>query len=88
MEWMSHALLMVDAVDAGNLVEVTVFARPAVQRQVKSVLLSQASVHREQRARGEGLGKHAWEEGRGRGTNPGRWDRGGGGRQETHWGRT
>nr|XP_014335804.1 PREDICTED: oocyte-expressed protein homolog isoform X1 [Bos mutus] len=65
MEWMSQALLMVDAVDAGNLVEVTVFARPAVQRQVKSVLLSQASVHREQRARGEGLGKHAWEEGRG-----------------------
>ncbi|XP_070651835.1 oocyte-expressed protein homolog isoform X2 [Bos indicus] len=52
MEWMSQALLMVDAVDAGNLVEVTVFARPAVQRQVKSVLLSQASVHREQRARG------------------------------------
>uniref|UniRef100_A0AAF6Z6F6 Oocyte expressed protein n=1 Tax=Bos taurus TaxID=9913 RepID=A0AAF6Z6F6_BOVIN len=51
MEWMSQALLMVDAVDAGNLVEVTVFARPAVQRQVKSVLLSQASVHREQRAR-------------------------------------
>ena len=65
MEWMSQALLMVDAVDAGNLVEVTVFARPAVQRQVKSVLLSQASVHREQRARDEGLGKHAWEEGRG-----------------------
>lgn len=30
----------------------------------------------------------SWEEGRGRGTNPGRWDRGGGGRQETHWGRT
>ena len=65
MEWMSQALLMVDAVDAGNVVEVTVFARPAVQRQVKTVLLSQASVHREQRARGEGLGKHAWEEGRG-----------------------
>lgn len=65
MEWMSQALLMVDAVDAGNVVEVTVFARPAVQRQVKSVLLSQASVLREQRARGEGLGKRAWEEGRG-----------------------
>ena len=65
MEWVSQALLMVDAVDAGNVVEVTVFARPAVQRQVKSVLLSQASVLREQRARGEGLGKHAWEEGRG-----------------------
>ncbi|XP_044780450.2 oocyte-expressed protein homolog isoform X2 [Bubalus bubalis] len=53
MEWMSQALLMVDAVDAGNVVEVTVFARPAVQRQVKTVLLSQASVHREQRARAE-----------------------------------
>ncbi|KAF4025036.1 OOEP [Cervus elaphus hippelaphus] len=53
MEWMSQALLMVDAVDAGNVVEVTVFARPAVQRQVKSVLLSQASVLREQRARAE-----------------------------------
>ena len=65
MEWMSQALLMVDAVDAGNVVEVTGFARPEVQRQVKSVLLSQASVLREQRARGEGIGKHAWEEGRG-----------------------
>ena len=65
MEWVSQALLMVDAADAGNVVEVTVLARPAVQRQVKSVLLSQASVLREQRARGEGLGKHTWEEGRG-----------------------
>ena len=65
MEWVSQALLMVDAADAGNVVEVTVLARPAVQRQVKSVLLSKASVLPEQRPRGEGLGKHAWEEGRG-----------------------
>ena len=50
MEWVSQALLMVDAADAGNVVEVTVLARPAVQRQVKSVLLSKASVLREQRA--------------------------------------
>ena len=65
MEWVSQALVMVDAADAGNVVEVTVFAWPAVQRQVKSVLLSKVSVLWEHRARGEGLGKHAWEEGRG-----------------------
>ncbi|TKC44566.1 hypothetical protein EI555_010935 [Monodon monoceros] len=57
MEWMSQALLTVDAVHAGKLVEITVFGRPAVQRRVKSVLLSLASGHREQRARGEGHGK-------------------------------
>ena len=53
MEWMSQALLMVDAVHAGKLVEITGFGRPAVQRRVKSVLLSLASSHREQRARAE-----------------------------------
>ncbi|XP_059971332.1 oocyte-expressed protein homolog [Mesoplodon densirostris] len=53
MEWMSQALLTVDAVHAGKLVEITVFGRPAVQRRVKSVLLSLASSHREQRARAE-----------------------------------
>ncbi|KAB0389007.1 hypothetical protein E2I00_007099 [Balaenoptera physalus] len=53
MEWMSQALLTVDAVHAGKLVEITGFGRPAVQRRVKSVLLSLASSHREQRARAE-----------------------------------
>eukprot|EP00069_Balaena_mysticetus_P021539 bmy_03098T0 len=33
MEWMSQALLTVDAVHAGKLVEITVFGRPAVQRR-------------------------------------------------------
>ncbi|XP_057596241.1 oocyte-expressed protein homolog [Hippopotamus amphibius kiboko] len=53
VEWMSQALLTVDAVPSGNLVEVTVFGRPAVQRRVKAVLLSLAARHREQRARAE-----------------------------------
>nr|XP_058933160.1 oocyte-expressed protein homolog [Kogia breviceps] len=53
MEWMSQALLTVDAVHAGKLVEITVFGRPAVQHGVKSVLLSLASSHREQRTRAE-----------------------------------
>ncbi|XP_030726314.1 oocyte-expressed protein homolog [Globicephala melas] len=53
MEWMSQALLTVDAVHAGKLVEITVFGPPAVQRRVKSVLLSLVPNHREQRARAE-----------------------------------
>ncbi|XP_032473738.1 oocyte-expressed protein homolog [Phocoena sinus] len=55
MEWMSQALLTVDAVHAGKLVEITVFGRPAVQRRVKSVLLSLVSSHREQHARAENM---------------------------------
>uniref|UniRef100_A0A8D1CAB3 KH-like RNA-binding domain-containing protein n=1 Tax=Sus scrofa TaxID=9823 RepID=A0A8D1CAB3_PIG len=53
IEWMSQALLMVDTVNAENLVEITVFGRPTVQHRVKNVLLSLASRHREHRARAE-----------------------------------
>ncbi|XP_002714471.1 oocyte-expressed protein homolog [Oryctolagus cuniculus] len=61
MEWMSQALLRVDPVDSGNLVEITVHARPRVQNRVKSILLSLASWHRERRvARAEKM-KHLEE---------------------------
>ncbi|XP_025238837.1 oocyte-expressed protein homolog [Theropithecus gelada] len=57
MEWTSQALMTVDIVDSGNLVEITVFGRPSVQNRVKSMLLCLASFHREHRARAEKM-KH------------------------------
>ncbi|KAL2792126.1 oocyte-expressed protein-like protein [Daubentonia madagascariensis] len=60
MEWMSQALLTVDIVDSGNLVEITVFGRPRVQNRVKSMLLGLAWFHREHRARAEKM-KHLEE---------------------------
>ncbi|XP_078225674.1 oocyte-expressed protein homolog isoform X2 [Callithrix jacchus] len=57
MEWTSQALLTVDIVDSGNLVEITVFGRPRVQNRVKSMLLCLAWFHREHRARAEKM-KH------------------------------
>uniref|UniRef100_A0A2K5DQE5 KH-like RNA-binding domain-containing protein n=1 Tax=Aotus nancymaae TaxID=37293 RepID=A0A2K5DQE5_AOTNA len=49
MEWTSQALLTVDIVDSGNLVEITIFGRPCVQNRVKSRLLCLAWFHREHR---------------------------------------
>uniref|UniRef100_F6TZF9 KH-like RNA-binding domain-containing protein n=1 Tax=Equus caballus TaxID=9796 RepID=F6TZF9_HORSE len=48
-EWMSQALLTVDTVNPGNLVEITIFGQPIVQNWVKSLLLSLASCHPEHR---------------------------------------
>ncbi|XP_054424811.1 oocyte-expressed protein homolog [Pteronotus mesoamericanus] len=53
IEWMNQVLLTVDIVDAGNLVEITIFGQPRVQNRVRSMLLSLASRHREHRARDE-----------------------------------
>ncbi|XP_011799825.1 PREDICTED: oocyte-expressed protein homolog [Colobus angolensis palliatus] len=53
MEWTSQALMTVDIVDSGNLIEITVFGRPSVQNRVKSMLLCLAWFHREHRARAE-----------------------------------
>ncbi|XP_011379314.1 oocyte-expressed protein homolog [Pteropus medius] len=53
MEWMNQVLLMVDKVNSGNFVEITIFGQPRVQNRVKSVLLSLASRHRQYRARAE-----------------------------------
>ncbi|XP_046511703.1 oocyte-expressed protein homolog [Equus quagga] len=50
-EWMSQALLIVDTVNPGNLVEITIFGQSIVQNWVKSLLLSLASCHPEHRAR-------------------------------------
>ncbi|XP_012503349.1 PREDICTED: oocyte-expressed protein homolog isoform X1 [Propithecus coquereli] len=60
MEWMSQALLTVNMVDSGNLVEITVFGRPSVQSQVMSMLLGLACFHREHRAQAEKM-KHLEE---------------------------
>nr|XP_012644221.2 oocyte-expressed protein homolog [Microcebus murinus] len=60
MEWMSQALLTVNIVDSGNLVEITVFGRPSVQCRMKSLLLGLACFHRENRARAEKM-KHLEE---------------------------
>ncbi|XP_037376824.1 oocyte-expressed protein homolog isoform X2 [Talpa occidentalis] len=53
IEWMSQALLLVDIVDSGKSVEITVFGRPRMQCQVKRMLLNVASWHRKHRARAE-----------------------------------
>ncbi|KAF5923399.1 hypothetical protein HPG69_006568, partial [Diceros bicornis minor] len=50
MVWMSHALLMVDIVNPGNLVEITIFGQPHVQNWVERVPLSLTCWHREHRA--------------------------------------
>uniref|UniRef100_A0A8C4MZC4 KH-like RNA-binding domain-containing protein n=1 Tax=Equus asinus TaxID=9793 RepID=A0A8C4MZC4_EQUAS len=50
-EWKSRALLTVDIVNPGNLVEITILGQPRVQNQVKRVLLSLSSWPPEHRAR-------------------------------------
>ncbi|XP_006760769.1 PREDICTED: oocyte-expressed protein homolog [Myotis davidii] len=51
IEWMNQVLLMVEKVNFGSLIEITVFGQPCVQNRVKSVLLSLAARHRGNRAR-------------------------------------
>ncbi|XP_008137671.2 oocyte-expressed protein homolog [Eptesicus fuscus] len=53
IEWMNQVLLSVETVSSGSLMEITVFGQPRVQTRVKSVLLSLAARHRENRARDE-----------------------------------
>ncbi|KAG8513196.1 Oocyte-expressed protein [Galemys pyrenaicus] len=53
IEWMCQTLLLVDIVDSGKLVEITVFGRPRVQHRVKSLLLNVASWRRKHRVRAE-----------------------------------
>ncbi|XP_023610085.1 oocyte-expressed protein homolog isoform X1 [Myotis lucifugus] len=55
IEWMNQVLLTVEKVNSGSLIEITVFGQPRVQNRVRSVLLSLAARHRENRARGEAL---------------------------------
>ncbi|XP_032122471.1 oocyte-expressed protein homolog [Sapajus apella] len=57
MEWTSQALLTVDIVDSGNLVEITIVGRPRVQNWVKSMLLCLAWFHQEHPAQAEKM-KH------------------------------
>uniref|UniRef100_G1QCH1 KH-like RNA-binding domain-containing protein n=1 Tax=Myotis lucifugus TaxID=59463 RepID=G1QCH1_MYOLU len=49
-EWMNQVLLTVEKVNSGSLIEITVFGQLHVQNRVKSVLLSLAARHRENRA--------------------------------------
>ncbi|XP_012510399.1 PREDICTED: oocyte-expressed protein homolog [Propithecus coquereli] len=60
MQGTSQALLTVNIVDSGNLVEITVFGQPSVQNRVKSALLGLAWFHRERRAGAEKM-KHLEE---------------------------
>ncbi|XP_008056647.2 oocyte-expressed protein homolog [Carlito syrichta] len=57
IEWMTQALLEVDLVDSGNLVEVAVFGRPRVRNRVRSIFLCLARLYRERRAQAEKI-KH------------------------------
>ncbi|OBS57463.1 hypothetical protein A6R68_11408 [Neotoma lepida] len=47
IEWISQALLRVDAVDSGNLAEITIYGRPCVKNRMKTILLNLAAWHKE-----------------------------------------
>ncbi|XP_036269396.1 oocyte-expressed protein homolog [Pipistrellus kuhlii] len=53
IEWMNQVLLIVDTLSSGSVMEITVFGQPRAQNRVKSVLLSLAGRHRENRTRDE-----------------------------------
>ncbi|XP_021028914.1 oocyte-expressed protein homolog [Mus caroli] len=46
IEWMCQALLTVDSVNSGNLVEITIFGQPRAQTRMKNILLNMAAWHK------------------------------------------